>query len=79
MRPIRLCVEVSLVKNNDSSYLTIFTSLQYIGFDWVNHSNLIFKTTKNLYILFRIFEEYILLYFIYFIQDFEIYFIIQDF
>jgi len=38
---------MSLVHNNDSSYLTIFTSLLHIGFDRVNDSNLTFKTTKN--------------------------------
>jgi len=38
---------MSLVNNNDNSYLTIFTSLLHVGFDGVNDSNLIFKTTKN--------------------------------
>ena len=33
--------------SNNSSYLMIFTSLLHVGFDWVNDSNLIFKTTKN--------------------------------
>jgi len=37
----------ALVNNNDSSYLTIFTSLLHVGFDRVNDSNLIFKTTKH--------------------------------
>jgi len=31
----------------DSLYLVIFTSLLYVGFDRVNDSNFIFKTTKN--------------------------------
>jgi len=38
---------MSLVNNNDSLYLTIFTSLLHVGFDWVNDNYLIFKKTKN--------------------------------
>jgi len=38
---------MSLVNNNDSSYLMIFTSLLHVGCDRVNDINLIFKTTKN--------------------------------